>query len=30
MAVLAMYNAEMPGRDRPVSSMMESMKIEKT
>ena len=28
--VLAMYKADMPGRDRPVSSIIESMKIEKT
>ena len=30
MPVLAMYNPEIPGRDSPVSSIMESMKIENT
>lgn len=28
--VLAMYNTDIPGRDNPVSSMMESMNIENT
>jgi hypothetical protein len=28
--VLAIYRTDMPGRDRPVSSMMESMNIENT
>jgi len=30
MPVLAIYRAELPGRDRPVSSIIESIKIEKT